>query len=68
MLQYPLRLIKKKNEYNEPQLKIKKIDYNGYKKLYLKDKFAKIIIDNKKKKKITKNILDIIYNPSHKIN
>ena len=63
----PFASYKKKNEYNEPQLKIKKIDYNGYKKLYLKDKFAKIIIDNKKKKKITKNILDIIYNPSHKI-
>ena len=63
----PFASYKKKNEYSEPQLKIEKIYYDGYKKLYLKDKFAKIVINNEVKKKITKNILDIIYNPSHKI-
>ena len=63
----PFASYKKKSEYQTPELKIKKVDYEGYKKLYLKDKFSKIIIDNKSKKKITKNVLDIIYDPSHKI-
>jgi hypothetical protein len=63
----PFASYKKKDEYNIQELNVKKINYEGYKKLYLKDKFSKIIIDNKVKKKITKNIIDIIYDPNHKI-
>jgi len=63
----PFASYKKKNEYEIPKLKVKEIIYEGYKILYLKDKTSKLEIDNEIKNKITRNILDIVYNPSQKI-
>ena len=64
----PFASYKKKNEYDIPILTVNKATYDGYEELYLKDKFSKIIIDNKIKKKIENNVLKIIYNPNFKIN
>ncbi len=63
----PFASYKKKNEYKIPELKVKEIIYNGYKKLYLKDKISRLEIDNEIKNEITRNVLDIVYNPNQKI-
>ena len=63
----PYAAYKKKKEYENPNLNINKSFQDKFQKLYLKDKFSKITINNKKKSLISKNILEIVYNPEKKL-
>lgn len=58
---YPFASYKKKNEYGGGILKIKNFKISNFKKTYLKDDFSIVELDKELQKKITKNILKLIY-------
>ena len=57
----------KKKEYSKPILSIFNSNEKNYHKLYLKDNLANITINNEKKTEVTKEILELIYDPKQKI-
>ena len=67
MSNFHLLHIKKKKEYDYPQLNAKNTTINKSKILYLKDNFSLLSINNLSKKDTTKDILKLIYDPNYKI-
>ena len=55
-------LLKKKNEYENPSLKINNTNSKNYQTLYYKDEYSTIKFDNVYQNEITKNINEKIYN------
>ena len=57
----------KKKEYTQPVLNIVNGNEENFERLYLKDNLANIMINKKRKNKITGDVIGLIYDPSKKI-
>jgi len=63
----PFAAYKKKKEYGNPNLIVNNSTQRIFKKLFLKDSFSNIVINNKKKVIVSNNILELIYNPNKRM-
>lgn len=57
----------KKKEYTQPVLNIVNGNEENFERLYLKDNLANIMINKKRKNKITDDVIGLIYDPNKKI-